>query len=211
MYLRIRYWFDRLAALLVFLILSPLLIITALFIMRDGGPVFFRQTRVGQNGDLYRVFKFRSMIVDADNYLDDTGAPTRDRITPVGRFIRKTSIDELPQFLNILLGDMALIGPRPILPMFLPHMNDAEKQRLNGLPGITGWAQVNGRNMIKWSERFKLDVHYINNASLWLDIKIVAMTVQKILFASDIATDRNAAQVNDVTNRPNPNTPPPST
>lgn len=211
MYLRVRYWFDRLAALLALLVLSPVFLITALLIARDGGPVFFRQTRIGRNGDLYRVFKFRSMIVNADDYLDDTGAPTRDRITPVGRFIRKTSIDELPQFINILLGDMALIGPRPILPMFLPHMYDAEKQRMNALPGITGWAQVNGRNMIKWSERFKLDVHYINNASLWMDIRIVAMTVQKILFASDIATDRNTAQVNDVTNRPGPNVTPPST
>ena len=202
MYLKIRYFTDMIVAAVALVLLSPILLVTALFISRDKGPVFFRQERVGLNKQRYRVFKFRSMIVDADRYLDPvTRMPTRDRITSVGRFIRKTSIDELPQLINIVIGDMALIGPRPVLPLFLPYMTEAEDRRFDVKPGLTGWAQVNGRNNIRWSERFKLDLFYIENAGFALDLKIVLKTIKIVLGSSDIAYDRNADQVDDITIR----------
>lgn len=200
-YLRLRYLLDRLVAALALLVLSPLLIVVAILIARDGGPVFFFQDRVGQNAKIFKVFKFRSMIVDADNFLDERGMPTRERITPIGRFIRKMSIDELPQFLNVIIGDMALIGPRPILPRFLPFMHADERRRLDIKPGLAGWSQVNGRNNIRWSERFKLDVFYLENASLWLDLRITLKAIRIVLKSEDIAHDRNALDVDDITVR----------
>ena len=200
-YLRLRYLLDRVVALLALLILSPVLAVVAFLIARDGGPVFFLQERVGQNERIFRVFKFRSMIVDADRYLDERGMPTRERITPIGRFIRRSSIDELPQFLNVVRGDMALIGPRPILPRFLPYMRPEERRRAQIKPGLAGWSQVNGRNNVKWSERFRLDVYYMEHASPLLDLRIALKAIRIILRSEDIAHDRNALEVDDITIR----------
>lgn len=201
MYLRVRYILDRCIAAAALLVLSPLFLVVSVLIARDGGPVLFTQTRLGRDAREFEVVKFRSMIVNADDYLDENGMPTRSRITRIGHFIRKTSIDELPQFLNVLRGDMAIIGPRAILPMFLPYMTDMEKRRFEVLPGLSGWAQVNGRNRVKWSKRFEMDVHYVDHAGPWLDLKIVWLTIYSVLLARDIAEDRNATAVNDVTIR----------
>ena len=195
---------DIIAASTGLFLVSPILAISAVLIKLDGGPVFFRQDRVGRDGRLFRVFKLRSMVVDADRFLDAQGRPTRDRITKVGHIIRKLSIDELPQFLNILLGDMSLIGPRPILPMMLLYMTEREHERLSVRPGITGLAQIKGRNQLKWSRRFKYDIIYSRRQSLALDMWIVWQTVKIIALGKGVAQDRNPGQVNDITTRPLP-------
>lgn len=200
-YLAFRYIIDSIVAAILLVLLSPILLIVAILIKRDGGPIFFRQERVGKNANIFRVFKFRSMIVDADDFLNDQGEATRDRITPIGKFIRRTSIDELPQFINILIGDMAMIGPRPILPKMLPFMTTAENDRFAVRPGITGLAQVNGRNNLIWSKRFIMDVEYTNNANVFLDFKIAFKTIWNVFTAKDISEDRNASKVDDITSR----------
>lgn len=201
LYLLCRYLFDFFAAMFILVLASPIMLISALLVALDGGPIFFRQTRVGTFGKGFKVFKFRSMIVNADDYLDDKGQVTRERITKVGKFLRKTSIDELPQLFNILAGDMAIVGPRPILPRMLPFMTEQEKKRFNARPGITGLAQINGRNLAKWSKRFEMDVEYTETASLFVDLLIALKTVKMIITAADISDDRNSEQVDDVTNR----------
>jgi lipopolysaccharide/colanic/teichoic acid biosynthesis glycosyltransferase len=203
-YLRRRYLADFLVAILLLVLISPILIVTAILVASDGGPIFFRQERTGAFGKVFRVFKFRSMIVDADDYLNERGEVTRDRITKVGKLIRKTSIDELPQIFNILLGQMAFVGPRPTLTVYTPYMTDFEKKRFLARPGITGLAQVNGRNSVKWSERFKMDVEYVENASFALDVKISIMTIKQVAKSADISEDRNTGQVDDVTIRKRP-------
>ncbi len=200
-YLLFRYLFDFFVALFILVLASPIMLISALLVALDGGPIFFRQTRVGTFGKSFKVFKFRSMIVNADDYLDERGLVTRERITKVGKFLRKSSIDELPQLFNILAGDMAIVGPRPILPRMLPFMTKQEKKRFNARPGITGLAQINGRNHAKWSKRFEMDVKYIDTASLFVDLLIVLKTVKMIITAADVSDDRNSVQVDDVTNR----------
>jgi undecaprenyl phosphate N,N'-diacetylbacillosamine 1-phosphate transferase len=200
-YLLFRYLFDFFVALFILVLASPIMLISALLVAVDGGPIFFRQTRVGTFGKSFKVFKFRSMIVNADDYLDERGLVTRERITKVGKFLRKSSIDELPQLFNILAGDMAIVGPRPILPRMLPFMTKQEKKRFNARPGITGLAQINGRNHAKWSKRFEMDVKYIDTASLFVDLLIVLKTVKMIITAADVSDDRNSDQVDDVTNR----------
>lgn len=203
-WLALRRPLDYVTAAVLLLAVSPILIATAWLVRRDGGPALFRQARIGRDGQVFHVFKFRSMIVDADNYLDESGMPTRERITKVGKVIRRTSIDELPQLLNILRGEMAIIGPRPILPDMLPFMTEAERKRFSARPGVTGLAQVKGRNMIPWSQRFVLDVMYIENAGILIDTKIALLTVGKVFASSGIATDRNANQVDDIRTRPLP-------
>lgn len=200
-YLRHRYIADFLVAVLLLVLISPLMIITAILVACDGGPVFFRQTRTGTFGNDFRVFKFRSMIVNADEYLNERGEATRDRITKVGKFIRKTSIDELPQIFNILLGQMAFVGPRPTLTVYKPYMTETEKGRFLARPGITGWAQVNGRNNVPWSKRFAKDVEYVENASFAFDVKISLMTIKQVIKSTDISEDRNTGQVDDITTR----------
>lgn len=192
---------DILAASAGLLLVSPVLAVTAALIKLDGGPVFFRQDRVGKDGRIFRVFKLRSMIVDADRYLDANGKPTRERITKVGKIIRKLSIDELPQFLNILNGDMSLIGPRPILPMMLPYLTARERERLSVRPGVTGLAQVKGRNNLKWSRRFHYDIIYARRQSLALDLWILWRTLLVVLRGEGVAHDRNPGQVQDVLTR----------
>jgi len=165
------------------IILSLLFGIVALAIkIDDRGPVFFRQERVGKDGSVFRVFKFRSMVVDAEKKGAGVFVEEDDpRITRVGKFLRNTSIDELPQLINVLKGDMSLVGPRPTLPYQVEQYDARQWRRLKVKPGITGWAQVNGRNELTWPERIELDLWYIDNLNLWLDIKILFKTVLAVL------------------------------
>ena len=176
---------DFTAALLGLLVLSPLFILVTicLFFANHGKPFFF-QTRPGKNGKLFRIVKFKTMNDKKDeigNLLSDTY-----RLTKIGAFVRKTSLDEIPQLLNVIKGDMSLIGPRPLLTSYLPLYNDFQKRRHDVRPGITGWAQINGRNAISWKEKFELDVFYVENVSFLLDIKIVLTTVMNVIQSKDI-------------------------
>ena len=192
---------DILVSAGALVVAAPVLAISAVLIRRDGGPALFTQDRVGRDGRVFGAYKLRSMIVDADRYLDADGKPTRERITPIGRFIRRTSIDELPQLLNVLKGDMSLIGPRPILPMMLPYLTDRERRRLTVRPGLTGLAQVKGRNNLLWSRRFRYDAVYVRRQSLGLDLWIAWATVKMLLRGDGVAHDRNPGQVQDVLTR----------
>lgn len=160
-----------------------------LYFANRGAGVFFCQERPGKNGEIFKVIKFKSMT-DAK---DDHGnlLPNEQRITKVGAFIRKTSIDELPQLLNVLKGDMALIGPRPLRVDYLPIYTNEQNRRHNVRPGITGWAQVNGRNAISWTKKFELDVWYVDHLSFLLDLKIVCMTIMKVLKKADINSNKD--------------------
>lgn len=178
--------FDMLASLIGLLALAPLLLVTALLVrLKMGSPVLFRQPRPGMNGRLFDLCKFRTMR-DA---LDKDGNPLPDeyRITPLGQFLRQTSLDELPEFLNVIRGDMSLVGPRPLLPEYLPLYSARQSRRHELRPGITGWAQVNGRNALTWEERLDLDVWYVDNQSFWLDLRILWMTVGKVLTRDGIS------------------------
>lgn len=150
-----------------------------------GSPVFFKQTRPGFNGKPFKMIKFRTML-DACGK-DGKPLPDAQRMTPFGQFLRSTSLDELPELWNVLKGDMSLVGPRPLLMEYLPLYNDKQRRRHEVRPGVTGWAQVNGRNSLSWEERFKLDVWYVDNQSLWLDLKILFMTVKKVLVRDGIS------------------------
>lgn len=176
---------DFIMALLGLIMLSPLiiLIIILLFIVNNGAP-FFLQSRGGYNQKVFNVIKFKTM----NDKRDDNGEflPDEKRLTKVGNFIRKTSLDELPQLINVLKGDMSLIGPRPFISEYLTIYNDFQKRRHEVKPGITGWAQVNGRNNLTWAEKFKLDVWYVDNISLILDIKILFLTLSKIINSKDV-------------------------
>ena len=183
--------FDFTAALVGLLLLSPLFILVTLglFIANQGKPFFF-QTRPGKNETLFRIVKFKTM----NDKKDVTGdlLPDAQRLTKIGNFVRKTSLDEIPQLLNVLKGDMSLIGPRPLLPEYLPLYNEVQKRRHEVRPGITGWAQVNGRNAISWEQKFEYDVWYVNHISLWLDIKILFLTVKKVFVREGISQDGQA-------------------
>ena len=183
--------FDFLAALLGLLVLSPLFILAsiALFLANQGKP-FFLQKRPGKNGRIFTIIKFKTMNDKKDaqgNLLSDA-----ERLTPVGAFVRKTSLDEIPQLINVLKGDMSLIGPRPLLVQYLPLYNAAQKQRHNVRPGITGWAQVNGRNAISWEQKFAYDVWYVEHCSLLLDLKILLRTIQKVIVRDGISQEGQA-------------------
>ncbi len=178
---------DYLAAFILLVLSSPLLlVITILLLFANKGKIFFFQERPGLNEKIFKLYKFKTMNDAVDkfgNYLPDS-----QRITRVGKIIRKLSLDELLQFLNVLKGDMSLIGPRPLLVEYLPLYNESQKKRHNVKPGITGWAQVNGRNAITWDERFKLDVFYVNNISFLLDLKIFILTFVKIFKREGVNT-----------------------
>lgn len=179
--------FDLLFSLTAFLLLSPIFVLTTvlLFIANEGRPFFF-QLRPGKNGRIFRIIKFKTMNDKKDaqgNLLSDA-----ERLTAVGAFVRKTSLDEIPQLLNVIIGDMSLIGPRPLLVEYLEIYNDFQKRRHEVRPGITGWAQVNGRNAISWSEKFRLDVWYVDNISFVLDIKILLMTIGKVFKSEGISS-----------------------
>lgn len=172
--------FDLALTVPALIVLSPILLVAAFLVrVKLGNPVFFRQMRPGLHEKRFAILKFRTMA----NAWDNVGKllPDAQRLTRFGAFLRKTSIDELPELLNVLKGDMSLVGPRPLLMQYLGRYSPEQARRHEVKPGITGWAQVNGRNAITWEEKFKLDVWYVDNWSLWLDIKIIAMTIWKIL------------------------------
>lgn len=178
--------FDLLLASLALLILGiPLLFLIWQVRRKLGSPVFFRQTRPGLHGKLFKMVKFRTMT-DARGP-DGQLLPDADRMTPFGRFLRSSSLDELPELWNVLKGDMSLVGPRPLLVEYLPLYSPEQARRHAVRPGITGWAQVNGRNALSWGDKFKLDVWYVNERSLWLDIKILWLTVRKVLVREGIS------------------------
>jgi lipopolysaccharide/colanic/teichoic acid biosynthesis glycosyltransferase len=171
---------DFFAALIGLLILVPVLAIIACAIyIRMGSPIMFKQPRPGKNGEIFTFYKFRTMTDERDS----TGKPLSDekRLTAIGQFIRKTSLDEFPQLWNVLKGDMSLVGPRPLLVAYLDRYTPEQARRHEVKPGITGWAQINGRNTLSWEEKFKLDVWYVDNWSLWLDLKILFLTVIKVI------------------------------
>jgi sugar transferase EpsL len=171
---------DVMLAAAVLVLSSPLMaLIAALIRVRLGRPVFFRQLRIGLRDRPFRIWKFRTMTerVDARGRL----LPDSERLTSLGRVLRRSSLDELPQLWNVLRGEMSLIGPRPLLPQYLPRYSMAQRRRHEVQPGITGWAQVNGRNALSWERRFQLDVWYVDHRSLWLDLRILWMTVDRLV------------------------------
>lgn len=180
------------SALIVF---SPVLIVlTVVGAIEMGGNPFFFQERPGKDEKIFKLIKFRTMNNKKDK--DGNLLPDEQRLTKYGTFLRSTSLDELPELINILKGDMAIIGPRPLLVSYLPWYNENEKHRHDVRPGLTGWAQVNGRNSVTWDKRFELDVEYVNTVSLVFDIKIIYMTILKVVKKSDIAENTNAVEGN---------------
>ena len=176
---------DFVLALVGFLFLSPVFVLVAigLFFANDGKPFFF-QLRPGKDGKIFKIIKFKTMTDKKDE--NGNLLPDADRLTKIGSFVRKTSLDEIPQLLNVIKGDMALVGPRPLLPQYLELYNDFQRRRNEVKPGITGWAQVNGRNSISWEKKFEYDVWYVDNVSFLLDIKILIMTVLKVVKSEGI-------------------------
>ncbi|MFC4712917.1 sugar transferase [Planococcus dechangensis] len=184
-------FFDFLVSLIAVIVLSPVILTTALLILlKIGSPVVFKQQRPGLNERPFHVYKFRSMTDERDT--KGQFLPDDIRLTSFGKIIRKLSLDELPQLLNVLKGDMSFVGPRPLLMEYLDLYDNRQKKRHNVRPGITGWAQVNGRNAISWEQKFEYDVWYVENQSFWLDIKILFMTVMKVFKSEGISQDGQA-------------------
>ncbi|QXI49221.1 sugar transferase [Pseudomonas anuradhapurensis] len=182
---------DFAGALIGLVVLSPVILVVALLIKRRlGGPVLFRQVRPGLDGKPFEMIKFRTMR-DA---CDSNGVPLPDsqRMTPFGSFLRSSSLDELPELWNVLKGEMSLVGPRPLLMEYLPLYNERQYLRHKVRPGVTGWAQINGRNTLGWPEKFELDVWYVENRSIWLDIKIIALTIKKVIKKDGISASGEA-------------------
>lgn len=185
-------FFKRLMDILVsssaLILLSPIFLLLIIIIrIKLGSPVFFSQKRPGKDGKVFKMYKFRSMTDERDKYgnlLSDN-----ERLPEFGQKLRSTSLDELPELWNILKGDMSLIGPRPLLSSYLPLYNEFQKRRHEVKPGLTGWAQVNGRNNLNWPERFKLDVEYVDNISLWMDFKIIIQTIVKVIKKDGISSE----------------------
>lgn len=187
----IKRFLDFFLSLFALLVLSPILLIlmvVGLFAMK-GNP-FFTQKRPGKNEKIFKLIKFRTMTCAKDK--DGNLLPDDKRLTKYGKFLRSTSLDELPELLNILVGDMSIIGPRPLLPEYLPLYNDFQKHRHNVRPGLSGWAQVNGRNTVSWEERFKLDVYYVENISFKMDVKVIFTTVLKVFKRDGISEEGGA-------------------
>jgi len=177
--------FDFIFSMLGLIILSPIFIFVTigLYFANQGKP-FFLQTRPGKNGKLFKIIKFKTMNDKKD--LAGNLLPDEHRLTKIGKFVRKTSLDEIPQLLNVIKGDMSLIGPRPLLPEYLPLYSETQNRRHEVKPGITGWAQVNGRNAISWEQKFEYDVWYVDNVSIILDFKILFMTIKKVFISEGI-------------------------
>ena len=189
--IKIKRCFDFIVALLALILVSIFLLITAIVVrFKLGSPVIFKQKRPGLHGKPFYVYKFRTMTEERD----EKGELLPDHVclTNVGKFIRKLSLDELPQLFNVLKGDISLVGPRPLLMEYLPLYTRQQARRHDVKPGITGWAQVNGRNAISWEDKFKLDVWYVDNCSFWLDIKILFLTVLKVFKSEGINQDGQA-------------------
>jgi len=182
---------DFLIAFMALVVLSPILFIVILLLaLANKGNPFFFQNRPGKDEQIFKIVKFRTMT----NERDENGMllPDADRLTGIGKFVRKTSIDELPQLINVLMGEMSLIGPRPLLPEYLPIFNARQKKRHSVRPGITGWAQVNGRNTISWTRKLEYDVWYVENLSFSLDMKILFKTIKKVIISEGINTQNMA-------------------
>ena len=191
-----KYFFKRLIDFIivfcVLVVIWPILLIITLWLhfANKGAGALFAQERPGKGGKVFKVIKFKTMTDERD--ADGNLLPDADRLTNVGRFVRSTSIDELPQLINVLKGDMALIGPRPLLVQYLPLYSKEQARRHDVRPGITGWAQVNGRNAISWTKKFELDVWYVDHCSFWLDVKIIFLTIKKVFVREGISQEGQA-------------------
>ena len=185
-------WLDFVIVFCVLAVIWPILLLVTLWLhfANKGAGAFFTQERPGRNGKIFKVIKFKTMTDERD--ADGNLLPDAERLTPVGRFVRSTSIDELPQLINVLTGDMALIGPRPLLVQYLPLYSKEQARRHEVRPGITGWAQCHGRNSISWTEKFKLDVWYVDHCSLITDIKVIFITIKKVLLRDGISQEGQA-------------------
>ncbi|MFV0453628.1 MAG: sugar transferase [Pseudomonas sp.] len=193
--------FDILASAFGLLLLSPVIGIVAWLIRRKlGSPVLFRQVRPGLHGKPFEMIKFRTMR-DAVDALGNP-LPDSERMTPFGSFLRSTSLDELPELWNVLKGDMSLVGPRPLLMEYLPLYSPEQSRRHDVRPGVTGWAQVNGRNALSWEDKFWLDVWYVDNRSFWLDLKVIFMTINKVVVRDGISGEGEATMSKFTGNRP---------
>ena len=177
---------DFWISLIVLIIISPILLVVTIWLhfANKGAGVFFFQERPGKDGKIFKVIKYKTMTDERDS--DGNLLPDEKRLTKVGRFVRSTSIDELPQLINVLKGDMALIGPRPLLVQYLPMYSPEQARRHEVRPGISGWAQCHGRNAISWTEKFKLDVWYVDHVSLLTDLKVIFITIKNVLMRNDI-------------------------
>ena len=183
---------DFTIVFMVLLIIWPILLMITIWLhfANKGAGAFFTQERPGKNGKIFKVIKYKTMTDERD--AQGNLLPDADRLTKVGKFVRSTSIDELPQLINVLKGDMALIGPRPLLPQYLPLYSKEQARRHEVRPGITGWAQVNGRNAISWAKKFELDVWYVDHCSFWLDLKIIFLTIKKVFIREGISQEGQA-------------------
>ena len=183
---------DFILSLLTLAILWPILLVITIWLhfANKGAGAFFLQERPGKNGKIFKVVKFKTMTDERD--AEGNLLPDADRLTNVGRFVRSTSIDELPQLINVVTGDMALIGPRPLLSQYLPLYSEEQARRHEVRPGITGWAQCHGRNAISWTEKFKLDVWYVDHCSFLTDLKVIGITIKKVLVRDGISQEGNA-------------------
>lgn len=186
---------DFILVFCALLIIWPFLLLIIIFLhfANKGAGVFFTQDRPGKDAKIFKAIKFKTMTDERD--AEGKLLPDAQRLTKVGRIVRSLSIDELPQLINVLKGDMALVGPRPLLPKYLPLYSKEQYRRHEVRPGITGWAQVNGRNNISWTKKFELDVWYVDHCSFWLDVKIILLTVKKVFFREDISKDGEATTV----------------
>jgi lipopolysaccharide/colanic/teichoic acid biosynthesis glycosyltransferase len=186
--------FDFLLALCSLIILLPVFLLISIFVRKKlGTPVLFKQHRPGKNAEMFTMYKFRTMI----NSRDSRGEflPDSQRLTNFGRFIRSTSLDELPEIYNVLKGEMSFVGPRPLLEKYLPFYSETENMRHDVRPGITGWAQINGRNNLSWDKRLELDVWYVKNQSFWLDLKILFLTLVKVFRREDVIVDAGSSVI----------------
>lgn len=180
--------FDLIVSLFALIVLSPVVVTTAVLVrIKLGSPILFTQERPGFNGKVFKMMKFRTMLDATDKHGNQL--PDEQRMTAFGAFLRSASLDELPGLFNVIKGDMSLVGPRPLLVQYLPLYNEKQARRHNVCPGITGWAQVNGRNAISWEEKFSFDVWYVENQTFWLDIKILLLTVKKVFVREGISAD----------------------
>ena len=183
--------FDKTLALFLIILFSPIYIVVSLLIFfKMGSPILFRQKRPGYKEKIFGIYKFRTMTNEKD--VNGNLLPDEQRLIGIGKFIRSTSLDELPQLFNVLKGEMSFVGPRPLLEEYLPLYNEKQKRRHDVKPGITGWAQVNGRNAISWEQKFDYDVWYVDNQSFWFDIKILWLTFLKVVKRSDISSSTSS-------------------
>ena len=179
---------DFTLSFLALIVLSPVLLVTAVLVrIKLGSPIIFHQERPGKSEKIFRLYKFRSMTDECDK--NGNLLPDNERLTRFGRILRSTSLDELPELWNILRGDMSIVGPRPLLVKYLPLYNEEQRHRHDVRPGLTGWAQANGRNAISWEEKFKLDVWYVQHISFWVDVKVIFMTVKKVFCRDGISSE----------------------